>query len=152
MIARCLAAREFGRIAVKCDMIRVVLLLLLVFGAPLVAAIALPSAALAEEKSDAEKKKKEKKRGEPVKKIEPIITQLPGISDNARCQAEVAVAAFKRLGALPVLLYMSSGLANAAAAGTTAAMGYCAQNVKVCTDSAEVLLPKVGELPPSCAG
>jgi len=77
---------------------------------------------------------------------------VPGISDGARCQAEIAVAAFKRLGALTVLLYMPSGLANAAAAGTTAAFGYCAQNPKSCADSAEVLLPKVGELPPSCEG
>jgi hypothetical protein len=132
-------------------MIRIVPILIALLVTPLITSIVTPSAVFAQEKAD-DKKKKDKKRGEPVKKIEPIITQLPGISDNARCQAEVAVAAFKRLGALPVLLYMPSGLANAAAAGTTAAMGYCAQNVKACTDSAEVLLPKVGELPPSCAG
>jgi hypothetical protein len=132
-------------------MIRILPIVIALLIAPVIASIAMPSTAIAQDK-DAEKKKKDKKRGEPVKKVEPIITQLPGISDNARCQAEVAVAAFKRLGALPILLYMPSGLANAAAAGTTAAMGYCAHNVKACTDSAEVLLPKVGELPPSCNG
>jgi hypothetical protein len=111
----------------------------------------MPEPAFAQEKSEKDKKK-DKQRGAPVKKQEPIISQLPGISDDARCQAEVAVAAFKRLGALTVLLYMPSGLANAAAAGTTAAFGYCAQNPKACSDSAEILLPKVGELPPSCEG
>jgi hypothetical protein len=131
-------------------MIRVLVLALALFATPLVAAVAIPSAALAQDKADKDKKAKDKKRGEPVKKVEPIVTQLPGISDDARCQAEVAVAAFKRLGALPILLHMPSGLANAAAAGTSAAMGYCAQNPKACADSAETLLPKVGELPPSC--
>jgi hypothetical protein len=120
-------------------MIRILPIVIALLIAPVIASIAMPSTAIAQDK-DADKKKKDKKRGEPVKKVEPIVTQLMGISDNAR------------LGALPVLLYMPSGLANAAAAGTTAAMGYCAQNVKACTDSAEILLPKVGELPPSCSG
>lgn len=131
-------------------MIRTLALVLAVFATPLAAALAVPSPAIAQEKSD--KKAKDKKRGEPVKKVEPIVTQLPGITDDARCQAEVAVAAFKRLGAFPILPYMPSGLVNAAAAGTTAAMGYCAENPKACSDSTEVLLPKVGELPPSCTG
>jgi hypothetical protein len=132
-------------------MIRIALLVLAVFAAPLLAAVAVPSVAFAQAK-DEKDKKKDKQRGAPVKKQEPVISQLPGISDDARCQAEIAVAAFKRLGALTVILYMPSGLANAAAAGTTAAFGYCAQNPKACADSAETLLPKVGELPPSCEG
>ena len=131
-------------------MIRTLALVLVVFATPIIASLATPSVALAQEKSDKDKKAKE--RGAPTKKVEPVISQLPGISDDARCQAEVAVAAFKRLGALSVLLYMPSGLANAAAAGNTAAFGYCAQNPKACADSAEVLMPKVGELPPSCEG
>jgi len=133
-------------------MIRAMFLVLVFAMAPLLAAAVTPSAALAQEKGGDKDKKKDKQRGAPVKKQEPIISQLPGISDNARCQSEIAVAAFKRLGALSVLLYMPSGLANAAAAGNTAAFGYCAQNPKACSDSAEVLLPKVGELPPSCEG
>lgn len=132
-------------------MIRTLVLALAVFAPPVVASLAMPAVALAQEKSS-EKDKKAKERGAPVKKVEPVISQLPGISDDARCQAEIAVAAFKRLGALSVLLYMPSGLANAAAAGNTAAFGYCAQNPKACADSAEVLMPKVGELPPSCEG
>jgi hypothetical protein len=132
-------------------MIRTAILALAVFLAPVVAAVVVPTAAFAQSK-DEKDKKKDKQRGAPVKKQEPVISQLPGISDDARCQSEVAVAAFKRLGALTVLLYMPSGLANAAAAGNTAAFGYCAQNPKACRDSAEVLLPKVGELPPSCEG
>ena len=134
-------------------MIRTLALVLAVFAAPLVATLAMPSAAFAQDKaSDKDKKAKEKQRGAPAKKVEPVISQLPGISDDARCQAEVAVAAFKRLGALSVLHYMPSGLANAAAAGNTAAFGYCAQNPRACAESAEVLMPKVGELPPSCEG
>lgn len=132
-------------------MIRAFVLLVAVFAAPVVAAVALPTAAFAQAKdAEKDKKAKEKQRGAPVKKQEPVISQLPAISDNARCQSEIAVAAFKRLGALTVLLYMPSGLANAAAAGNTAAFGYCAQNPRACADSAENLLPKVGELPPSC--
>lgn len=134
-------------------MIRMLVFALAVFATPVVATLAVPSAALAQEKaSDKDKKAKEKQRGAPAKKVEPVISQLPGISDDARCQAEVAVAAFKRLGALSVLHYMPSGLANAAAAGNTAAFGYCAQNPRTCAESAEVLMPKVGELPPSCEG
>ncbi|MSP48140.1 MAG: hypothetical protein EXQ95_02320 [Alphaproteobacteria bacterium] len=131
-------------------MFRALILIFAVFGVPVVAALTVPSVALAQSKEEKAKKAKEKQRGAPGKKQEPVISQLPGISDDARCQAEIAVAAFKRLGALSVLLYMPSGLANAAAAGNTAAFGYCAQNPKACADSAEVLLPKVGELPPSC--
>ncbi len=134
-------------------MLRTLALVLAVFATPVVAALAVPPAAFAQEKGgDKDKKAKEKQPGAPVKKQEPVISQLPGISDDARCQAEVAVAAFKRLGALSVLHYMPSGLANAAAAGNTAAFGYCAQNPKACADSAEILMPKVGELPPSCEG
>ncbi|MBM3548692.1 MAG: hypothetical protein FJX54_17240 [Alphaproteobacteria bacterium] len=131
-------------------MIRVTFLVLAFAVAPLLAATMTPQLAFAQEKGGKDDKKKKEQRGAPVKKQEPIISQLPGISDDARCQSEIAVAAFKRLGALSVLLYMPSGLANAAAAGNTAAFGYCAQNPKLCADSAEVLLPKVGELPPSC--
>ena len=133
-------------------MIRMLALAFAVFAAPLVASVAMPSAAFAQDKSEKDKKAKEKQRGAPTKKQEPVISQLPGISDDARCQAEIAVAAFKRLGALSVLHYMPSGLANAAAAGNTAAFGYCAQNPRACAESAEVLMPKVGELPPSCEG
>ncbi len=134
-------------------MLRMLFLALAVFATPVVATLAVPTAVLAQEKaSDKDKKAKEKQRGAPTKKQEPVISQLPGISDDARCQAEVAVAAFKRLGALSVLHYMPSGLANAAAAGNTAAFGYCAQNPRACAESAEVLMPKVGELPPSCEG
>jgi hypothetical protein len=133
-------------------MIRTLALLLAVFATPVVAVLVTPSVAFAQSKEEKDKKAKEKQRGAPVKKQEPVISQLPTISDNARCQSEIAVAAFKRLGALTVLLYMPSGLANAAAAGNTAAFGYCAQNPKACADSAETLLPKVGELPPSCDG
>jgi hypothetical protein len=132
--------------------IRALLLVLAVFATPLVGAMVVPSTALAQSKDEKDKKAKDKQRGAPVKKQEPVIGQLPGISDSARCQSEIAVAAFKRLGALSVLLYMPSGLANAAAAGNTAAFGYCAQNPRACADSAEILLPKVGELPPSCEG
>lgn len=144
--------RDFARIDVNIEpMLRVLALILLVYGTPLAVSLAMPLPAFAEEKSsEKDKKAKEKKRGDPAKKVEPIISQLPGISDDARCQAEVAVAAFKRLGALSVLLYMPSGLANAAAAGNTAAFGYCAQNPKACAEAAEALMPKVGELPPSC--
>lgn len=130
-------------------MIRTLVLLLAVFAMP-IAAATLPTAAFAQSKEEKDKKAKEKQRGAPVKKQEPVISQLPAVSDNARCQSEIAVAAFKRLGALTVLLYMPSGLANAAAAGNTAAFGFCSQNPKACADSAETLLPKVGELPPSC--
>ncbi len=133
-------------------MIRTLALLLAVFATPVMAALVTPSVAFAQSKEEKDKKAKEKQRGAPVKKQEPVISQLPTISDNARCQSEIAVAAFKRLGALTVLLYMPSGLANAAAAGNTAAFGYCAHNPKACADSAEMLLPKVGELPPSCDG
>ena len=132
-------------------MIRAFVLLIAVVGAPLAAAVLAPQPAFAQSKdAEKDKKAKEKQRGAPVKKQEPVISQLPSISDNARCQSEIAVAAFKRLGALSVLLYMPSGLANAAAAGNTAAFSFCAQNPKACADSAESLLPKVGELPPSC--
>ncbi len=132
-------------------MIRAFVLAVAVFGAPSLAAITVPSMAFAQSKdAEKDKKAKEKQRGAPVKKQEPVISQLPAITDNARCQSEIAVAAFKRLGALSVLLYMPSGLANAAAAGNTAAFSFCAQNPKACADSAESLLPRVGELPPSC--
>jgi len=108
-------------------------------------ALVFPADAVAQDK---DKKGKDK----PGKKVEPLISQLPGIADEARCQAEIAVTAFKRLGALSVLPYMPSGLANAAAAGSSAAMSYCAQNPKACTDASDALLPRIGEVPTSCGG
>jgi len=107
----------------------------------------LPGDAAAQDKA-ADKKNKDK----PGKKVEPLISQLPGIADEARCQAEIAVTAFKRLGALSVLPYMPSGLANAAAAGSSAAMSYCVQNPKACTDASDALMPRIGEMPTSCGG
>lgn len=109
-------------------------------------ALVFPTDAVAQDKGD--KKGKDK----PGKKVEPLISQLPGIADEARCQAEIAVTAFKRLGALSVLPYMPSGLANAAAAGSSAAMSYCAQNPKACTDATDALMPRIGEMPTSCGG
>jgi hypothetical protein len=106
----------------------------------------LPADAIAQDKGD--KKGKDK----PGKKVEPLISQLPGIADEARCQAEIAVTAFKRLGALSVLPYMPSALANAAAAGSSAAMSYCAQNPKACADASDALMSRIGEMPTSCGG
>jgi hypothetical protein len=96
------------------------------------------------------KDKKEKVRGAPEKKVEPLVSKLQAISPEARCQAEVSVWAFKRVGAITALSYMSSGLANAAGSGVTAAMGYCVDHPKECRDATAALKPRIGVLPPTC--
>lgn len=125
----------------------VVLALVLAFAMPVLFA---PTEAAAQEKSEKDKKAKDKDK--PGKKVEPLISQLPGLQDESRCQAEIAVIAYKKLGALMVLSYMPSELANAAASGASAATGYCAQNPKLCSDSADALMPRIGQMPTICGG
>jgi hypothetical protein len=99
----------------------------------------------------AQDKKEERKRGE-VKKPDPLIVVIPGEAPGARCQGEVMVNAFKRLGALTSLQYMSTNLANAAGAGVNAATTYCTSHGEECEGTANALLPRIGLVPPSCGG
>jgi hypothetical protein len=62
------------------------------------------------------------------------------------------VNAFKRLGALTSLRYMSTNLANAAGAGVNAATSYCTDHGEECESTANQLLPRIGLVPPSCGG
>jgi hypothetical protein len=97
----------------------------------------------------AQEKKGEAKRGE-VKQKDPVIVQIPGEAPGARCQGEVMVNAFLRLGALTSLQYMSTNLANAAGAGVNAATSYCTDHGNECEAASGALMPKIGLVPPSC--
>ncbi|MBI1776606.1 MAG: hypothetical protein HYR63_14770 [Proteobacteria bacterium] len=99
----------------------------------------------------AEEKKDERKRGE-VKKPDPLIVVIPGEAPGARCQGEVMVNAFKRLGALTSLQYMSTSLANATGAGINAITSYCTDHGDECETAAGQLQPRIGLVPPSCGG
>ena len=94
----------------------------------------------------------ERGRGAPPKNDQTLIVPLPAEAPGARCQAETIRAAFVNLGALETLGYVSSDLADSAAAGGEALTSYCTDHAEECGRAAAALAPKIGEVPTSCNG